>query len=234
MKRIAIIIMLGLLLTAVVILLPACNVPDHAGEEPEATETPLPAPAAEVIRADDEGPQDAATQTPEAGAAADVPETPDSGPAGGDGVADGGDPESGFPREMALRAAVVAMTNGVATDVFKDDGSTFNLSNFHSYSDLSGFHLLVVDEGSWSAKDERTWRVEGLKCSMSEGDKFLKASMDVTFDGANYVVLNVERTIAKEADLDSGDPAKAPVETLRFSSENPFLMVTPRLIEMGR
>ena len=153
---------------------------------------------------------------------------------GGDGVADSGDPESVFPREMALRAAVVAMTNGVATDVFKDDGSTFNLSNFHSYSDLSGFHLLVVDEGSWSAKDERTWRVEGLKCSMSEGDKFLKASMDVTFDGANYVVLNVERTIAKEADLDSGDPAKVPVETLRFSSENPFLMVTPRLIEMGR
>ena len=92
----------------------------------------------------------------------------------------------------------------------------FNLLNFYLYSDLSGFYLLVVDEGSWSAKDERTWRVEGLKCSMSEGDKFLKASMDVTFDGANYVVLNVERTIAKEADLDSGDPAKAPVETLRF------------------
>ena len=32
MKRIAIIIMLGLLLTAVVVLLPACNVPDHAGK----------------------------------------------------------------------------------------------------------------------------------------------------------------------------------------------------------
>ena len=121
MKRIAIIIMLGLLLTAVVILLPACNVPDHAGEEPEATETPLPAPAAEVIRADDEGPQDAATQTPEAGAAADVPETPDSGPAGGDGVADSGDPESVFPREMALRAA----------DLFAPPGRTDHFFGHH-------------------------------------------------------------------------------------------------------
>lgn len=234
MKRIAIIITLGLLLTAVVVLLPACNVPDTAGEKPEATETPLPAPAAEVIRPDGESPQDAATQAQDEGPAVDAPQAPDPGPGEEGRSADGGDLESVFPREMALRAAVVAMTNGVATDVFKDDGSTFNLSNFHSYSDLSGFHLLVVDEGSWSAIGERTWRVEGLKCSMSEGDRFLKASMDVTFDGANYVILNAERIVAKEADLDSGDPAKAPVETLRFSGENPFLMVTPRLIEVGR
>ena len=39
MKRIAIIIMLGLLLTAVVILLPACNVPESAATSSSWTPT---------------------------------------------------------------------------------------------------------------------------------------------------------------------------------------------------
>lgn len=46
--------------------------------------------------------------------------------------------ESTFPVKNAKRAAVVAITNSLASDVFKEDGNTYDVSKFHSYADTSG------------------------------------------------------------------------------------------------
>ena len=121
--------------------------------------------------------------------------------------------EESFPQENAKRAAVVAMTNSQATDVFNDDGNTYNTSKFHSYSDISGFYLTVISEGNWRAVDDHTWHVEGLKCMMSGTGTYLKASLDVSFDGSNYIVFDVDKVIAAKEYIDSEDSSKSTQST---------------------
>lgn len=139
-----------------------------------------------------------------------------------------------FSKEFAKRAAVVAMTNSQATDVFATDGNTYDPSKFHSYNDVSGFYMSIYEEGTWVGKDENTWHVEGLILDIAGYDTYVKASLDVTFDGSNYIVSDVTRVLAQLKYLDSNDASKINVETMEPSDYNPFLTVTPELIENDR
>lgn len=106
--------------------------------------------------------------------------------------------EETFPVEYAKRAAVVAMTNGCATDVFDDTGNNYDVAKFHSYSDTSGnfydYYIIVDSIGEWMAKDDNTWHVESILLRNFLSTEIV-ASMDVRFDGNNYVVENVEGSL---------------------------------------
>lgn len=142
--------------------------------------------------------------------------------------------EEEFPREMAKRAVVVAMTNCQATDVFKKDGNTYNKSKFHSYSDLSGFFLILKDEGVWTAEENGVWCVEGMLLEMFETSVYLKTSCRIKRNGDNYVVFNVDKTIASKEYIDSDDPARINTEELEPGKSHPYLTVAPKLISKDR
>lgn len=142
--------------------------------------------------------------------------------------------EETFPQESAKRAAVVAMTNSQATDVFAEDGCSYDPELFHSYSDTDGFYMTVYEEGNWSAKDEKTWHVEDLKLKLSDYDTYLKATMDVSFDGENYIVSGVTKVMADLEYLDSDDLSKINIEEMEPTESTPFLTVDPALIEEDR
>lgn len=139
-----------------------------------------------------------------------------------------------FPNTIALRAAVVAMTNAQATDVFTDDGMAYDPARFHSYADTSGFYMTVDSAGSWSAKEEGVWHVDGLLLKIEDAGTYLKASMDVMFDGTNYIVSGVTKIIGSLDAIDSGDEATLNIETLEPSDSSPFLTVSPSLVEEDR
>lgn len=87
-----------------------------------------------------------------------------------------------FPVENAKRSAVVAITNGFATDVFAKDGNTYDILKFHNYADTSGnvkdYFMKVNSWGTWSAKNEQTWHVDSLKLENILGT-VANASLDV-------------------------------------------------------
>lgn len=149
-------------------------------------------------------------------------------------------PESGvnleevFPVEYAKRTVVVAMTNALATDVFKADGNTYDLTLFHSYSDTSDYYITIFSDGDWSEKDENTWHVDDIKLKIEGIDTYLKGSMDVSFDGINYIVSHVSIVIAALEYLDSDDPSKINVEEMEPSESTPFLTVNYDLIKDNR
>lgn len=141
--------------------------------------------------------------------------------------------ECGFSKEYAKRAAVVAMTNGQASDVFSEDGSSYDTSKFHSYADTEGFYMTICSEGEWSQGEGNIWHVEGMILRMEEMNSYLKASMNIDFDGKNYIVSDVTRSIAgKEEDLNN--PDKTNTEKMNPSHSNPFLTVSPELLKNGR
>lgn len=142
--------------------------------------------------------------------------------------------EEVFPQEDARRAAIVAMTNAQATDVFTEDGSDYDPVKFHSYADTDGFHLTVHEDGSWSAKDEKTWHVEDLKLKLSDHDTYMKVTMDVSFDGENYIASGVTKVMAGLEYLDSDDPSKINIEKMEPSESAPFLTVSSYLITEDR
>lgn len=142
--------------------------------------------------------------------------------------------EEHLPQASAQKALVVAMTNCHATDVFQSDGSTYNTKEFHSYDDMDGFYLTVINEGNWMAKDEQTWHVVGLQCMLSGYGTVLKVSSDVSFDGTNYIVSNVDKVIAAADQIDSGSIEAAYTEHLEPGKNNPFLTVKPDLVKNDR
>lgn len=103
------------------------------------------------------------------------------------------DPDTidGFPKEYAMRAAVVAFTNRYATDIFEEDGNTVNIDLLHSYSDLSGYFLHVVSEGTWTVKDDDTWHVDHLELRVDVYNTILDVNIDVTYDGELYFITNL-------------------------------------------
>ena len=142
--------------------------------------------------------------------------------------------EKELPKEMAMRAAIVALTNGQAPDVFKKDGNTYDKKKFHSYDDISDFFLVAINNGKWTVKDEHTWHAEGIKCIISGYGTYLKANVDVSYDGKNYIVSNVDKYIASKENIDSTDESVINYEHLEPSKENVFLTVSPSLVKKDR
>lgn len=96
-----------------------------------------------------------------------------------------------FPVDDARKAATVALNNSLAYDVYAGDGNSHDPSLYHSFSDRSGCYLELLQDGKWTAKDGSTWHVSNIRFGMPGVDTEVKASLDVRFDGANYVVSNI-------------------------------------------
>ena len=137
-------------------------------------------------------------------------------------------------RAYAVRAVMVAMTNAQATDVFAADGSSYDASKFHSYADESGFYMTLEEEGFWTDEARDQWKVEDIQFAMVGYDTNMRATMDVRFDGINYVISSVTRTIGKPEDLNSGDPSRLDVEQMEPSENTPFLTVPYSLVKQER
>lgn len=118
--------------------------------------------------------------------------------------------------------------------MFSWDGNNLEPSKFHNYNDLNGFYLTVLYKGLWTPVDEDTWHVDGLRCMMSGTGTCIRASMDVTFDGNQYKITNLDRTIASLEDLDSDDPSKINVEHIEPSDSTPYLTVPAWKIQGDR
>ena len=130
-----------------------------------------------------------------------------------------------FPVEYAMRAAVVAFTNYYADDVFNSDGNSYNVSKFHSYADVSGSLMIVTSEGKWSAKNENTWHVEHLKLKVNIYNTTVDASLDVSYDGENYVISNLKGKAPSYNDISVFE------EERDFSL---FFVVPPKLVKDDR
>jgi len=106
--------------------------------------------------------------------------------------------EEVFPVEFAKRAAIVAITNSCATDVFDESGNNYDVTKFHTYSDTAGnfydYYISVDSWGNWKAVGDSTWHVESLLLENSLGTDIV-ASLDVMFDGENYTVKNIVGTL---------------------------------------
>lgn len=89
--------------------------------------------------------------------------------------------------EMAFRAAVVALTNSLAADVFDDnDGNAHDPSKYHSYSDLSGEGTMdILSDGYWSELGDNKWHVDSIRLK-NKFDVVADASLDVERDGSIY------------------------------------------------
>ncbi|MBR4346286.1 MAG: PASTA domain-containing protein [Oscillospiraceae bacterium] len=98
----------------------------------------------------------------------------------------------------AKRAAVVAITNYCAMDVFTDDYSDYDPAKFHSYADTSGnledYYQYVESWGEWKTVSANHWHVDGLNLKPYNPDWMEKRiiDLDVTFDGINYIISDVK------------------------------------------
>jgi len=133
-----------------------------------------------------------------------------------------------LPQEMAQRAAIVAITNYcTAIDVYMPDGNTLDVSKFHSYADTSGnffnYYIGVKSWGEWSAKDEDTWHTEKLTYVNCFGNA-VNASLDVQYDGENYIVSNVVTSFG-----DLSNPSNSGID--KYSTD---FVVTPDLVKDAR
>lgn len=143
--------------------------------------------------------------------------------------------EPSVSQDMARRAAVVAMTNCFATDVLTADGSSYDASKFHSYSDMSGYYMTVEQDGSWSGKDENTWTVADLALKVAGGDLYVVVSGDITFDGSNYVLPSVEVKYGNSLDdAMAGGGWSGATETHAVGESSPYLTVPSSLVENDR
>ena len=139
-----------------------------------------------------------------------------------------------FPQKNALKAAVVGLTNGQATDVFAWDGNSLDASKFHNYTDMNGFYLTVLYSGQWLPENENTWHVDGIECMMSGTGTCIKADMDISFENNQYQISNLDRTIASRENLDSDDPSKTNFEHIDPSADTPYLTVPAYKIQGER
>lgn len=137
--------------------------------------------------------------------------------------------ESTFPKENARRAVVVAFTNGYSTDVYKKDGNTYDINKFHSYAEKPEYHIKIEKDGNWTAKDEKTWHIENIELKTSY-KLYFNTSLDITFDGKNYIISNVSGLMGKKTNSD-----KQKTDISDFAKGNcPYCTVTPELIKEDR
>lgn len=137
--------------------------------------------------------------------------------------------ESTFPVENAKRAAVVAITNAIANDVFKKDGDTYDTSKFHSYADDSGnfynYYVSANSWGTWTVKDEKSWHIDSLELEHALGNVY-KLNLDVKFDGTNYLVSNVKGTYGRYENVQDINR--------RVSENDVYLKIPTNLIKTDR
>ena len=137
-----------------------------------------------------------------------------------------------FPVEYAMRAAVVAFTNCFADDTFKEDGDTLDVAKFHSYADTSGFFMHVTSKGDWSVKNETAWHVEHLKLRVNVYDTIVDASLDVSYDGENYIVSNLA---GKAPSYDDNSDLYSNMSVLEQGNDAKLYLTVPfKLIEDDR
>lgn len=134
-----------------------------------------------------------------------------------------------FPKENAKRAIVVSLTNAYSSDVFKKDGNTYDLKKFHSYAEVSEFNLKIEKDGEWTAKDEKTWHVKNIELKTSS-KSHINASLDVTFNGENYIISNMSGKMGKKNVKDEWKNDISDIE----GGNTPYLTVTPELIKEDR
>ena len=133
--------------------------------------------------------------------------------------------------EDARKVIIVAMTNAQATDVFNDDGNSYDPSKFHSYTDRSGDYMTLYQDGTWTQNPDQSWHVDGIILEIAGWETYLKATADIAFNGTDYVVSNVHKVVANLENINSEDPYKTNVEDMQPSENNPFLTVSPVLIQ---
>lgn len=135
-------------------------------------------------------------------------------------------PEASFSSESAKRAAVTALTNYFAMDVFDSTGNEVDPSKIHSYADTSGntddYYLHILSAGKWSVKDTEIRHCEGLTLKNSWGTEF-KFNLDVSFDGSVYTISNVIDAKGTNAS-----------NTQVYPDSDPSYTVTPEMIAEDR
>ena len=128
--------------------------------------------------------------------------------------------EKHITKENAKRAAVVAITNAYATDVFMEDKNTYDISKFHSWANQTGDYMELTYEGNWKPKDKDTWQVTGLKLKNASYGTYATVSCDVDFNSENYIVSNITGNLGNNVDLSE----------LEKGTKKPYLTVSPSLI----
>ena len=131
-----------------------------------------------------------------------------------------------FEKEKANRAAITALTNYFATDIYDGKGE-LDYDKIHSYADTyedrSKYLIYDRESGIWSPKNSNTWHAETLELEFASG-KFMVVTLDVTYDSTNdlYVISNIQ---------DISEDTEEPVE---FTAGSTFYFVIPTLIEGDR
>ena len=146
-----------------------------------------------------------------------------------------------YPQEEAFRAAVVSITNTLASDVFTNDGSQHDTAKYHSYSDTSAFYMSILSKGTWTEKSVNTWHVDNLKLHPDGYDILINVPinvsteanvcLDVTYDGTNYIISNISGMYAIPGKEDIG------TDLSYLNSDNiskPALTISKSMIENDR
>ena len=129
--------------------------------------------------------------------------------------------------EYAKRAAVTALTNYYALDVYETDGVTYDTGKFHSYSDIGGnlndYFILVEDWGNWNETSNGIWSVNGLVLNRVGYNFLPKMSLSVGCNEKQCTVYNLRDS---DGSLLSN--------TLYLSEANPAFTVSMFLIDEDR
>ena len=131
-----------------------------------------------------------------------------------------------------FRAAVVAFTNGFATDVFAEDGNTLDPQKFHSFDDVSGDHFDIVFEGSWKQIGERRWEGKGIELKIYNGDTVLNAfDVVVKYDQGSFILEHADGTFALPGKESIGTPLS---QFMELDTEHQYTVVPAALVEKDR
>lgn len=161
--------------------------------------------------------------------------------------------EEYLPQEMARRAVVTAITNCFATDVFAEDGNTYDPEKFHAYSDSGDYSLVIENEGAWQAMNEIYWQVNNIGLQNGSG-VYHYVSAQITRENDKYFVTttldlisanktDIQKTAlaiaenaqaGKEFNADDYQSDTVLVERIKSFEDNPCFVVPLSLIEKDR
>ena len=129
--------------------------------------------------------------------------------------------------EYAKRAAVTALTNYYALDVYESDRVTYDPGKFHSFSDNSGnlndYFILVENWGNWNETSNGIWSVSGLVLNRIGYNFLPELSLSVGCNEKQCSVYNLRDS--------NGNPLSS---TLYLSESNPAFIVPLSLVTEDR